>query len=101
VCSTKRTTLNKKTRKEIQIKFYEAVVVPTLINRSKIWTVTKKHKAKIETAEIKFLKSAARKDQIRNTKIKEELNIFNLNAKNHKIKITMGISCNEWKTGRF
>jgi multidrug efflux pump subunit AcrB len=43
----------------------------------------KKNKAKIETAEMKFLRSVARKDQIRNTKIREELNI----------KITMEISC--------
>jgi hypothetical protein len=44
----------------------------------------KKQEAKIETAEMKFLRSVAgyiTKGQIRNTKIREELNIFNLNAK--------------------
>jgi hypothetical protein len=42
----------------------------------------KKRKAKIEAAERKFLKIVAgyaRKDQIRSTKIGEELSIFNLN----------------------
>jgi hypothetical protein len=40
----------------------------------------KKQEAKFETAEMKFLRRVAghtRKGQIRNTKIMEELNIFN------------------------
>jgi hypothetical protein len=44
--------------------------------------ITNKEDAKIETAEMKFLRSAAgyiRKDQIPNTKIMEELNIIILN----------------------
>jgi hypothetical protein len=57
--------------------------VPALTYGSETWTV-KKQEATIEIVEIKFLRSAAgciKKDQIRNTKIREELNIFNLNAK--------------------
>jgi hypothetical protein len=53
----------------------------------------KKQEAKTETAEMKFLRSVAgyiRKDQIENTKIREELNIFNLNAKSIK-------SRSQWK----
>jgi hypothetical protein len=60
------------------------VGVRTPTYRSEIWTITKKQEAKIETAEMKSLRSVAgytRKDQIRNTKIREELNIFNINAK--------------------
>jgi hypothetical protein len=60
------------------------VTVPTLTYGSEIWTITRKQEAKIETAEMKFLRSTAghaRKGQIRNTKIREELNIFKLNAK--------------------
>jgi hypothetical protein len=44
----------------------------------------KKREAKFETAAMKFSRSVAgyiRKGQIRNTKIREELNIFNLNNK--------------------
>jgi hypothetical protein len=40
--------------------------------------------AQIETAEMKFLKGVAgytRKEQMRNAKFRESLNIFNLNAK--------------------
>jgi hypothetical protein len=53
----------------------------------------KKQEAKSETAEMKFLQSAAsytRRDQIRCTKIREELNIFTLNGKIIK-------STSQWK----
>jgi hypothetical protein len=59
------------------------MAVPMLTYGSEIWTI-KKQEAKIESAETKFLRSVAgytRKDQITNTKIREKLNIFNLNAK--------------------
>jgi hypothetical protein len=42
ICSTIRTTLNNKTRKETQFKVYKAVAVPTLTYGSEIWTITKK-----------------------------------------------------------
>jgi tRNA threonylcarbamoyladenosine modification (KEOPS) complex Cgi121 subunit len=57
------------------------MAVPALTNRSKIWTTTKKQKAKIEIAEMKLLRGCIWKNQIRNTKIREELNIVILNAK--------------------
>jgi hypothetical protein len=80
------------TRKEIQIKFYTATATPTLKYGSVIWTIRKKNQeAKVETTEMKFLKNVAGyigKDQIRSTKIREELNIFNLNAKVIKSKST-------------
>jgi hypothetical protein len=47
----------------------------------------KKQEAKIESAETKFLRNVAsytREDPIRNTRIREELNILNLNNKNLK-----------------
>jgi hypothetical protein len=49
----------------------------------------KKKEAKIETAEMKIFISVAaytRKDQIRNTKVREELDILNLNNKILKSK---------------
>jgi hypothetical protein len=55
------------------------MAVPIFTYGPKILTITRKQEEKVETAEIKFLRSIAgytRKDQIRNTKIKEELNIF-------------------------
>jgi hypothetical protein len=64
--------------------FYKAMVVHTLTYRLDIWTTKKKQETKIENAEMKFLRCVAgytRKDQVRNTKIREELNIFNLNSK--------------------
>jgi hypothetical protein len=84
MCSTVRRTLNNITRKETQINFYKAMAAHALTYGPKIWTLTKKQEAKIETAEMKFLRSVAgytRKDQIKDTKIKEELNISKLNAK--------------------
>jgi hypothetical protein len=60
------------------------MTVPILTYGSKIWTIIKKQEAKIETVEMKFLRNEAgctRKDQTRNTKIREELNIFNLSNK--------------------
>jgi hypothetical protein len=50
---------------------------------SVIWITKKKQEAKPETTEMKFLGAATytRNDQTRNTKIREELNIFNLNNK--------------------
>jgi hypothetical protein len=56
MCSKIR-TLNKNTRKETQIKFYKAMALPTLTYGSEIWTITTKQEAKIETAEMKFLRS--------------------------------------------
>jgi hypothetical protein len=44
----------------------------------------RKQEAEIETAEVKFLRSVAvytRKNQVRNTDIRKELNIFNLSDK--------------------
>jgi hypothetical protein len=42
-----------------QLKFYEAMAVPTLAHGTEIWTVTKKYEAKTETAEVKFFRSTA------------------------------------------
>jgi hypothetical protein len=41
VCNTVRRTLSDKKRKQTQIKFYNAVAVPTLTYRSDMWTITK------------------------------------------------------------
>jgi hypothetical protein len=63
------------------------MVVPTLTYGSELSTVTKKkHEAKNESGWMTFLRSVAgdtRKDQVRNMKIMEELNILKLNNKIH------------------
>jgi hypothetical protein len=82
ICETIRRVLNKKTRKETQIKFYKVMAIPTLTYSSETWTLTKKQRQKIETAEMKFLRNVAGytlKDQIRNTVIRNELKIFSVN----------------------
>jgi hypothetical protein len=63
MCGTVRRTLNKKTRKYIQMKFYKAMAVHTFTCGSEIWTLTgeeeEEEKARIDTAEMNFLRSVA------------------------------------------
>jgi hypothetical protein len=63
----------------------------TIMHRSEIRNITKTKMAggKTETVKMEFLRSAAgytRKDQIRNTEIREDLNIFKLNTCNTILK---------------
>jgi hypothetical protein len=46
--STIRRTLNNKTRKDTQKKFYKAMALSTLTFASKIWTITKKQEPKLK-----------------------------------------------------
>jgi glutathionylspermidine synthase len=65
------------------------MAVYTFTYGSETWIIQQQQK--LETAEMKFLKSVAgytRKDQIRNTKIREEMSIINLNSKILSIKVT-------------
>jgi hypothetical protein len=58
------------------------MAIPTLTYSSETLTLTKKQRQKIETAEKKFLRNVSGytlKDQIRNTVIRNELNIFSEN----------------------
>jgi hypothetical protein len=60
------------------------MAVPTFTYGLEIRTFTKKQEARIETVEMNCLRSVAgykRRGQKRNSKIMEELNIFNLNDK--------------------
>jgi hypothetical protein len=71
-------------------------MVVVLTCGSEIWTITKQKKsieAKVQTAEVNFFRNIAgytRKEQVRSTKIREELNIFNVSNKILK-------SRSEWK----
>jgi hypothetical protein len=69
--------LNNKTRKSTGRKLYKfwAVPIVTYIRSRNLVNNKRKQEAKIESAEIKFLR---RKGQIRNAKLGEELNICNI-----------------------
>jgi hypothetical protein len=64
-------TLNKKTRKDTQIRRYKAMAVRVVTFGSEIWTITKKEGMRTDIAD---LAEYTTKDQIRTTKIREELN---------------------------
>jgi hypothetical protein len=71
MCTTIRRQLINKRSKETQIKLHEAMAVPTLTD-PKYGLQGKKPVAKIETAEMKFMRSVAgyrRKDKITNIKL--------------------------------
>jgi hypothetical protein len=70
------------TKIDIQITFCKAMVVPILTRN--LDCNKKKQESKIKTAGMKYFSSVtgcARKDQVRNFKIRELLNIFNLSNK--------------------
>jgi hypothetical protein len=71
-------TLNKKTRKETNLKFYKIMAVPVLLYGSEIWTPRKRDWSRIQAAEMKYLrtvKGCTRLDQIRNKYIRNEFGI--------------------------
>jgi hypothetical protein len=72
-----------------QLKFYKIMAVPMLTYASENWTINWSDKKKIESAEMKFLRSVAGYtilDQKRSTDIRSELKIFNLTERIEKQK---------------
>jgi hypothetical protein len=72
-----------------QLKCYKIMAVPMLTYARENWTINRSDKKKIESAEIKFLRSVARYnllDQKHSTDIRSELNIFNLTNRIEKQK---------------
>ena len=60
------------------------MAIPTLTYWSELWTLTKMQEASIETPEMQFLRSVIKYKRIgqkRNSRIREELNVFKLNDK--------------------
>ena len=93
ICGTISRTLKNKTRKETQLKFYKTIAVPTLLYGSETWITTKKEESRIQAQEMKFLrrvKGCTKLDRIRNTDIRTELNILDINQKIKENK-------NKWK----
>lgn len=81
MCGTIRRTLKNKTLRSTQLKFYKIMAVPVLTYASENWTLNRSDRRKIETAEMKFLRSVAGVtilDKKRSEDIRKDLNIFNL-----------------------
>jgi hypothetical protein len=68
--------------KEMQIKFYETTALLSLTHSSETWALIEEQRQKTGAAQMKILRDIAGytlQDRIRNTMIRNELNIFNLN----------------------
>lgn len=81
MCGTIRRTLKNKTLRKTQLKFYKTMAVPMLTYACENWTLNRSDRRKIETAEMKFLRSVAGYtlfDKKHNEDIRTELKIFNV-----------------------
>ncbi|KAJ4426453.1 hypothetical protein ANN_27267 [Periplaneta americana] len=81
---TIRRTLKSKARKDTLLKFYKVISVPSLLYGSETWVMKKKDASRLQTNEMKFLRSVAGYRKIehkRNEEIREELEIYELNTK--------------------
>jgi hypothetical protein len=88
ICGSIRKHL-KKTHTDTQIKFYNAVVRPTLLYDSETWVTTKRDMTRLEAAEIHFLRSVkgyTRLDKIRSKVIRTELEISGIQDVRAKYK---------------
>jgi hypothetical protein len=84
ICEVIARTLKKETRKERNLKFYKIMAVPVLLYGSETWTLRKRGWNRIQTAEMKYLrtvKGGIRLDEIRNEYIRNELGISPLSKK--------------------
>jgi hypothetical protein len=89
MCGTIKQTLINKTRKDTQLKFYKVMAVSVLYG-CKNWALNREDRRKTETAEIKFLRRVAGytfRDEVINTIIREELQIFNIGERIQSRKI--------------
>ena len=65
------------------LKFYKVMSVPIIMYGSETWVMNKKEKQKVQSAEMRFLRKVANyslEDRKRNTEIRQELNIKELNS---------------------
>lgn len=51
------THARKQSQEEVQIKFYKVMAIPMLLYGNETWTMNKKDATKIQSAEVKFLRS--------------------------------------------
>ena len=88
ICDTIRKNL-KKTRTDTQMKFYKVVVRPTLLYGSETCVTTKRDMARLEAAEMRFLRSVKGYtilDKIRSEVIRKELKISGIQEVKSKYK---------------
>ena len=100
ITGTLKRSLRNKARKDSIMKLYKTMAVPTITYGSETWTMTAKHTARIQTAEMNFLRPIAgyqRIDRKQNKDIRQQLNIEELNTtiakyrtnwKQHLIRMT-------------
>lgn len=81
MCGTIIRTLKNKTLPETQLKFYKTLAVPLLTYGCENWTLNRNNKRKLESSEMKFLRSVAGLtllDKQKNVDIRNRLQIYNL-----------------------
>jgi hypothetical protein len=57
ICGSIHRNIKSETRKDTGIKFYKTTTVPTLMYASETWVMRKQDKDKIQSMEMKFLRS--------------------------------------------
>ena len=100
MCGTISRTLKGKTKLSTKIKFYKVMAVPVLMYGSENWSLNRSDKRKIEAAEMRFLRPKTGytlSNKKRNSDIREQLGIFNINDKLTQYKINLNIY-KEWMT---
>ena len=104
ICGTIHRTLANKTRKDTKTKFYKVMATPMLTYGSETWTITKKDQSRIQSAEMKFLrkvKGCTLEDQIKNSEIRKELNIFCMNDRIENGKTRWKVHIDRMETERL
>ena len=79
-----------RTRQDTMMRFYKVLAVPLLTYGSENWALNRSGRRRIETAETRFLRRVSGhtlRDHIRNTTIREELHIYDLNDKIADMKV--------------
>jgi hypothetical protein len=75
MCGTIKRTVKNKTRTETQIRFYKVMAVSAGLYGSENWVLTEKDKNRIQTVEMRFLRSAmgvTRQDRLTNEAIRKK-----------------------------
>ena len=82
ITGTLRRTLKNKVRPESVMKLYKTMTVTLVTYCSETWTMRQRHRARIQSAEMRFLRSIAgytRQDRKTNTSIRQQLQVQELN----------------------